>query len=80
MFLAVEPDDDRDDAADAADAPEPSLAFLSLDATADAEQPAATAVITTPAGEGHAEAPPSAPLDLPPSDLAPGQSEDGAAS
>ena len=43
----------------------------------DAGQPTATAALVTPAGEGQAEAPPSAPLDLPP--VGPGQSEDGAA-
>jgi NADH-quinone oxidoreductase subunit G len=32
------------------------------------EQPAAAPAIVTPAGEGHAEAPPSAPLDIPPTD------------
>jgi NADH-quinone oxidoreductase subunit G len=32
----------------------------------DAEQAAATAAVATPAGEGHAEAPASAPLNIPP--------------
>jgi hypothetical protein len=31
-----------------------------------AEQAAATPVLVTPAGEGEAEAPPSAPLNIPP--------------
>ena len=43
----------------------------------DAEQAAATAAIATPAGEGHAEAPPSAPLDIPPTSSP--ADEDGAA-
>jgi NADH-quinone oxidoreductase subunit G len=42
------------------------------------EGPAATAAVVTPAGEGEAEAPQSAPLDIPPGP-SPGQSEDGAA-
>ena len=33
-----------------------------------AEQSAAAAAIVTPAGEGHAEPPASAPLDIPPTD------------
>jgi hypothetical protein len=32
----------------------------------DAEQPAATPAVATPAGEGYAEAPASAPLNIPP--------------
>jgi hypothetical protein len=32
----------------------------------DAEQPAAAPAVVTPAGEGHAEAPASAPLNIPP--------------
>jgi hypothetical protein len=41
-----------------------------------AAQPAAAAAMVTPAGEGHAEAPPSAPLAIPPTDPHP---EGGAA-
>jgi NADH-quinone oxidoreductase subunit G len=43
---------------------------------AGGEQPAATAALLTPAGGGHAEAPPSAPLEIPPTDP---HREDGAA-
>jgi hypothetical protein len=32
----------------------------------DSEQPVATPALVTPAGEGQAEAPPSAPLSIPP--------------
>jgi len=44
----------------------------------DASVPAAAGVLETPAGEGQAEAPPSAGLEIPPV-VPPGQSADGAA-
>jgi NADH-quinone oxidoreductase subunit G len=42
----------------------------------EAPEPSAVGVLSTPAGEGHAEMPPSAPLDIPPA-RPPAQSGEG---
>jgi hypothetical protein len=42
----------------------------------EAPEPSAVGVLSTPAGEGHGEMPPSAPLDIPPG-RPPSQTEEG---